>query len=465
MKHRPHLRPEPAAATACDIPPAPRSAGRRSAPPLFFRGWFVVAGAFIVMMVGFGAAYSFAAFAEALEAEFGASRAKVSIVFGLCGFTTFTVSAVSGPLADHIGPRPLAAAGMLLVGLGLITAATATTLLEVMLCYGLIIGLGVGFAYVPAVAAVQRWFVSWRGLASGIAAAGIGFGTALVPPAAQALADFGDWRVAFVVSGFTAAIVGVAGAMLLAASPEQYGRRPDGDVADAPTAVRLAARDGSEIGATLRSRAFLLLYGGTLLLSVPVSLPFAHLADTAQRAGLPRAESLALLSVVGTASIAGRFLLGALADKIGRRATLLSCCAGVTAMTALWAVADAALLTPFAIGFGVFYGGFVALLPAVSADCFGQRNAAGIIGVLYTGRGIALLLAAPLLAVLVESAGSYRLPLLLAALLGAAGAAMIALAKSGCQGGASACAMTAAVIPSGNPLVIATSTPSAAAAP
>ncbi len=183
------LRPTPARP-----PPhrTPRHARRRPAPPpLLFRGWLVVTGAFLVLMAGYGAAYSYAAFAAELKAAFGASRTSVSMVYAICGCAAFAVSAVSGPLADRIGPRPLAAAGMGLVAVGLLTAAAARTLLEIYLCYGLVIGLGIGFAYVPATAAVLRWFVAWRGLASGMAAAGIGVGTALVPPAAWAAAALG----------------------------------------------------------------------------------------------------------------------------------------------------------------------------------------------------------------------------------------------------------------------------------
>ena len=404
---------------------------RQAPPPLLFRGWLVVAGAFVVMMVGYGAAYSFAAFADEIGAAFGASRASVSVVYALCGSTAFAVSAVAGPAADRIGPRPLAAAGMLLVGFGLITAATARTLAEIYLCYGLIIGLGIGFAYVPAVAAVQRWFVQWRGLASGIAASGIGFGTALVPPAAEAFAAFGDWRTAFVVAGSLAAVTGVAGAMLLSSSPESRGLLPDGELCATPRTAPVApVLEGPEMVQALRTRSFWLLYAGTLLVSVPVSLPFAHLAHAAQDAGLPRTEALALLSLLGIGSIAGRFVLGALADEIGRCATFLGCCAAVVAATLLWALADShALFMAFAVGFGAAYGGFVALLPAFTTDRFGRRGAAGVIGVLYTGRGIALLLAAPLLALLVERSGGYAVPLGAAAVLGAVGVVLVALAR------------------------------------
>jgi MFS transporter, OFA family, oxalate/formate antiporter len=112
--------------------------------------------------------------------------------------------------------------------------------------------------------------------------------------------------------------------------------------------------------------------------SVPVSLPFAHLAASALDLGLPRTRALGLVGLIGLGSIAGRFALGALADAAGRRATFLFCCAGVVAATLLWSVADAALLLrafAFAFSFGALYGGFVALLPAFVTDCFGRRSA------------------------------------------------------------------------------------------
>ena len=405
----------------------PYGATRQAAPPLLFRGWLVVIGAFLVMLVGYGAAYSYAAYADALAASFGADHVAFSLVYGLCGFMSFAVGGLSGPLADRVGPRPLAAAGMAMVALGLLTAAAARTLTEIMLCYGLLIGLGIGFSLVPAVAAVQRWFSAWRGLASGLAATGIGVGTALVPPAAEALSGFGDWRTAFVIAGLALGAIGIGGALLLADEPERYGLRPDG--AAAPVAVPAAPEAaGGALAVVLRRRGFWAYYLGTLLVQVPVSLPFAHLVRSAETAGVARNDALTLLSLIGIGSIAGRFALGALADEIGRRATFLACCVAVVALTELWAMADHHLLfAVFAVGFGAAYGGFVALLPAVTTDRFGRRSAGGVIGVLYTGRGVALLLAAPLLAVLVDEGGGYGMPLGLMALVGAAGVALLAM--------------------------------------
>ena len=142
-----------------------------------FYGWFVVLAAFAVTFFGFGSAYTFSAFVEPLQRDFGASRGSVSLVFSLAGFLYFGLGIVSGPLADRFGSRRLAVAGMILTGLGLAAASAARSLLEVYAAYGLGVGLGVGCAYVPAIGAVQRWFVRRRGFASGLAVSGIGVGT------------------------------------------------------------------------------------------------------------------------------------------------------------------------------------------------------------------------------------------------------------------------------------------------
>src|SRR5882672_5892296 len=142
-----------------------------------FYGWFVVAAAFAVTLVGFGSAYSFSAFVESLQNDFGASRGSVSLVFSLAGFLYFALGVVSGPLADRWGAQRLVVAGMVLTGAGLALAGLARTLNEVYIAYGLGVGLGVGCSYVPAVGAVQRWFVKRRGFASGLAVSGIGVGT------------------------------------------------------------------------------------------------------------------------------------------------------------------------------------------------------------------------------------------------------------------------------------------------
>ena len=169
--------------------------------PRIFHGWFVVAGAFAVTFVGFGCAYTFSAFVGALQTDFAASRGSVSLVFSLAGFLYFGLGIVSGPLADRWGSRRLAVIGMALTGLGLAGAGVARSLPEVYAAYGLGVGLGVGCSYVPAVGAVQRWFVRRRGFASGLAVSGIGVGTLVMPPLAASLITALGWRDAYLLLG------------------------------------------------------------------------------------------------------------------------------------------------------------------------------------------------------------------------------------------------------------------------
>lgn len=373
-----------------------------------FAGWIVVAGAFVVLMVGFGAIYSYAAFAEQIAASFAAPPGSVALVYSLSGGACFLVSAVSGRLADRIGPLVPAVIGMGLVGLGLIIAATAQTLAEVMAGYGLLIGLGTGFAYVPAMAAVQGWFSAHRGLASGIAASGIGVGTALVPPAADALLALGYWRSAFLALGAVSVLVGVPGALLLR-----------------PAAARQIKPAGAAPSA-IRTRRFALAYAGALLVSIPGNLPQALLVGTARELGIGWQEAVSLLGLIGLGTIAGRFLLAALADALGRRVTFLGCCAGMAGSMAIWAFAEGlAALQAFALVFGALQGGFVALLPAFAADSFGGRALGSVIGLIYTGRGVALLLAPPVVAVALPATP----PLLLVGLAGLAGVALLAAVR------------------------------------
>src|SRR5262249_38072750 len=110
-----------------------------------FPGWRVVAGAFLCMLTGYAVAYSFAAFFQPLEVEFGARRGDTALAFSIAAFLYFILGIPAGLIADRTGPRPVVIGGLLLVALGLVAASRAENLWQVYLGYGLGVGLGVGF--------------------------------------------------------------------------------------------------------------------------------------------------------------------------------------------------------------------------------------------------------------------------------------------------------------------------------
>src|SRR5919204_2334472 len=279
-----------------------------------FYGWWVVAAAFAITFLGFGSAYTFSAFLEQLEHAFGASRGSVSLVFSLAGFLYFGLGIVSGPLADRFGSRPLVVTGMILLGLGLALAGAAQNLIEVYAAYGLGVGLGMGCAYVPAIGAVQRWFARRRGFASGLAVAGIGVGTLVMPPAASFLIQALGWREAYLVLGTLALVLGCGMALLIENDPRGRGLNPDGD----ERAARSEQAGGAAIGEAIRSGRFISLYLACLICSFGAFVPFVHLVPFARDHGIAASTAALLLGAIGVGSTAGRFFLGTIADRVGR---------------------------------------------------------------------------------------------------------------------------------------------------
>jgi MFS transporter, OFA family, oxalate/formate antiporter len=376
-----------------------------------FYGWFVVAAAFAVTFVGFGSAYTFSAFVESLQKDFAASRGSVSLVFSLAGFLYFGLGVVSGPLADRWGSRRLAVIGMLLTGGGLAIASTAHNLAEVYTAYGLGVGLGVGCSYVPVVGAVQRWFRKRRGFASGLAVSGIGVGTLVMPPLASLLIDAQGWRNAYLVLGALAAVVGAGMALMIENDPRDRELGPDGD---APQSGMQSARPaGASVREAIRSRRFAVLYAACLICSFGVFVPFVHLVPYAMDHGVPQSSAVVLLGVIGVGSTAGRFFLGGLADRMGRQLSLLTMFVGMALALAVWALsADLWSLAAFAFAYGVFYGGWVAVLPAVVMDHFGGRNVSAIIGALYTSVAFGTLVGPSAAGFAFDLSHSYALPIL-----------------------------------------------------
>lgn len=385
--------------------PPPLRIGRAAARDITSPGTRSVAGAFLVLMMGFGAAYSFAAFAVPIQAELGLSRIMVSIVVALSGATTYLVSLLSGPIADRAGARWPVSLGIVLVALGLALASTAESAAALWVHAGLLLGTGLGFINVPAMAAVQRHFTRRRGMASGLASSGIGVGTVLIAPTVEVMSHFGDWRLAFLLSAGLVLAVGLAGATLL-------------ENRTAPVHDRQATelRSGPR-----RRRAFAMAWWGVLLVSVPIALPFAHLVPFALDRGLGVREAVGLLTLIGITSVVSRVLLGALADGIGRRGSFIACCAGAGGAMLLWAIGGIGLLPGFALVFGIVNGGFVGLLSPFIADTFGADAAGTVIGRLTSSRALAALTAPVAMA-----ASGPEVALCVAGAAGFAGALLLA---------------------------------------
>jgi MFS transporter, OFA family, oxalate/formate antiporter len=373
-------------------------------------GWVVVAAAFTLMFVAFAAAYSFAAFFGALEADFGASRGDIALVFSLAAFVWFLSGAPAGVLADRYGVRRVALAGVACIAAALWIAAEARSLGVLYAIYSIGLGVGIGLVYVPSIGAVQPWFKAHRALASGIAVAGIGAGNVAGPLIAVWWIEAFGWRGAYVAFALFALVLGGVAAALIREAEHRRG----------------GSQEGIPLSAAVKTAPFWLLFASLVMSCVGLFVPMVHLGPYALDAGHSAAQGVTLVSLIGLGSLVGRFAVGGAADRLGRIPSLAAMYAGLGAMFVLWwAVTAYWALAIFALVFGACYGAYVALLPTIVMDLYGPRSVTGIIGCLYTGCGIGTLIGPWLAGVAYDAWGSYQAPIAAGALFSFAAAACV----------------------------------------
>ncbi|MGH2598012.1 MAG: MFS transporter [Dehalococcoidia bacterium] len=377
-----------------------------------YYGWYVVGGASLALFLSYGIIYAFGSFFTPLSQAFDANRAAISGLFAISVAVPNLLGVVTGPLADRLGPRPLVLVGGILIGAGILAVSRADALWQIYAAYGLGVGVGTACVLVPVTEAVQHWFVRRRAFASGLAVAGIGAGNLILPPVAAALLRVMDWRDVFVVLGIVAAVGIVAASRLVDASPERRGLRPDGDPPD-PSAGPPKPPPGMTLREALAQHHFRLLYAAILIGGFGVFVPFSQLVPDAEAHGIHPVVAAILLGLIGGGSLAGRFLTGSLADRFGRRRSLAATFAAMAIFLAGWLVADQAWsLAIFAVGFGLTYGSWAALTPALAVDYFGARHAGAIIGVLYTSIAPGAFLGSTMAGYAYDRLDSYTVPII-----------------------------------------------------
>jgi MFS family permease len=377
------------------------------------RAWRMAAGAFWSMFAVFGVLYSFGAFFTPIMLEFRASHRAVSGMFSTAVLGYFFLGALTGRLTDKLGPRPVLLTGALAMGGGLMLTAFIDRLWQGYITYGLGVSVGVGCGWVPMLAVVGGWFQRRRAAALGIAVSGIGVGTLAVAPLTALLIERWGWRITMAALGGFAALSLLACAAIL--------RRPPA----AAAAVKLDARRA------VRTPAFAILYVSWVGYAGALFISFTFLPTYASEHGVSATAGAALSGIIGIASVLGRSVFGALANRFGTirlyRASYLIYCLSFC----LWLGARGyGWLVLFALLMGSAYGGVVALSPAVVAQIFGVDGLGVIIGILYTGGGIGVLIGPSVAALSIDLSSSYTAAIIFAMAMSAAGFFALSLLES-----------------------------------
>ncbi len=376
------------------------------------RWWIVIAA--VLVQLALGAVYAWSVFNGPLQQQFGWSKAQAVLPFEVAIGTIFIGSLIGGRIQDRSGPRPVALGGSILYAGGIMLASLVSSsdqLWLLVLTYGALGGIGLGAAYITPIAMLAKWFPDRRGLITGIAVAGFGFGAVITAPVAKALLSGTDDKPSvFLPLGISYLIAAVAGASFFRNPPPGY-RVPGFEPAQTGHAV--AGTRVYTLREALRTRQWYLLTAVLALNTACGIALISQAADAAQVvAGASVVTAAALVGVLGLFNGAGRIAWAWLSDRIGRMRAFLG-------MLALQTICF--FLLPHAGSFALFavlaalvylaYGGGFGTMPATAADFFGTPNAGAIYGAMIVAWSIGGVTGPLLTALLYESSGrSYTLP-------------------------------------------------------
>ena len=372
---------------------------------------WIIAVAGICMQIALGAVYAWSVFRTPLATQFGWTIAEVTLTFTISIFVLGVAAFFGGLWLNRKGPRVVAVTGGVLYGLGVFLASfSANKLWWLYVSYGLIGGLGLGFAYIVPVAVLVKWFPDRRGLIAGIAVGGFGAGALITAPVATYLIKSVGVLDTFAYLGAAYLIVTVVTAFFMQNPPE--GWRPAGWTPPASLVAQRAGADYTLSGA-LRTWQWYALW---LLLFLNT---FAGISVISQEAPifqeLVGVTAVVAASMVGVASIGnavGRVFWAWVSDLITRRATFLVMF--LLQVLLFWLLARANMVAGMTVlTFVVLmcYGGGFGTMPAFAADYFGSKNVGPIYGLMLTAWGTASAVGPLLIAYLRQSTGAYYRPL------------------------------------------------------
>jgi MFS transporter, OFA family, oxalate/formate antiporter len=355
---------------------------------------FVVLGA-ILIQLALGAIYAWSVFTGTLVDNAGWSKAQTQMVFA-AGLALFAiVMVIAGRIMPKVGPQKLAFAGGIVLGLGYILAGLfgAENFITTFIFVGIMGGAGIGLGYVVPIAVGIRWFPDKKGLITGLAVAGFGFGATLWMALAGKLGNLGGGELiknigisnTFIAFGIAYLVVVSIGSIWMKWPPtacwKPEGWNPQGSKKNNKAPVGMVDFTSSEMLRTPQFYMILLTFTfGAAAGLMSIGLMKLWPQEALENAGFTKeaagaAATLAMAVFFALFNGLGRILWGMISDKIGRKTSIMIMMAtqGIFVILFQWMAGNELTLYLFAILIGFNFGGNFALFPTITADTFGTK--------------------------------------------------------------------------------------------
>lgn len=368
--------------------------------PKLPRAAFLLLG--FVMNIMLGTAYAWSVFTADLKANYGATSFTSMLPFALA-LALFSIGMVfAGRMVDRRGPRQVAMLGGLLLGVGYMASylmgSTGYPMETLTITYGIIAGLGIGFAYSPPIAVAVRWYPVRKGLASGLVVMGFGLSALITAPLATYLIGAYGTPTTFLILGVVfLAVVVILGSLLAFPTGEW---QPPAEVVSKAAQTRRTWKPAEEVETKqmLRRPAFWVAWILYTLGTAGGFMIIGNAKPIAQQVGgvTDAILATAAVQVLAVFNSAGRPLFGRAADVWTPKRALLVMYVVLLGAMALLSASQSSGWVPVYIGIcltGMVFGGFLAVMPALSTLFFGAKNQAANYGWLFTGYGLGAIVA------------------------------------------------------------------------
>jgi len=396
-----------------------------------YYGWWIVLAAFLNLFFVVGILfYGFPVFYPYFVESLGFTRAQVTQGF-LLGFlfAGLPFGILAGTLIDRIGARVVILAGVGLVGLPLLLMGGMSRFWQFeVLCIVEVIGYVLAGPLANQVL-IARWFQRRRGQAMGYAYLGLGLGGVVAPMLVNFLARSLGWRHGLELLGtFILVVLLPVGICVTRSSPEDFGVAPEAFGETAPPAESSASFAATPLAVSqaVRTVPFWLILTGSTLAIGAIGAVIQHFILFLKDAGYSATAASQYSTILLTASLGGRVIVGYLADRF-RKSYLMAFfyfLIGVSVFLLAYPHSPI-LLASFAVVFGFAMGADYMLIPLVTSECFGTASLGKLLGLIIMGYSIGQWAAPWFVGKMFDARHSYDLAWKITAILGMAGAAAI----------------------------------------
>ncbi|MBM3556096.1 MAG: MFS transporter [Alphaproteobacteria bacterium] len=362
--------------------------------------WFRLAASVLISTLGGVGMWAIVVVLPSIQADFGVSRADVSLAYTLNMIGFGAGSILGGRLSDQRGIAFTAALGSGLLGLGFIAVSLAPWLWLFAILQGVAIGMGSATTFGPIMADVSHWFDKRRGLAVALSASGNYFAGAIWPPILQHFTQEAGWR---------ATHMGIGVFLLLVMLPLTLAlRRASPQLHAAPGTVATGALGPESLGLTSRQLQVILACAG-IACCIAMSMPQVHIVAYCGDLGYGVARGAEMLSLMLAFGVISRIASGWIADRIGGIRTLMlgSVLQGTALVFYLLFDGLTSLYVVSAL-FGLFQGGIVPSYAIIVREYFPAKEAGARVGIVLTATISGMALGGWLSGVVFDLTGSYR---------------------------------------------------------